>query len=67
MALPAPAEEAVVRFVRRDALAQLMDINYVATAPVGARLVAEATEEGKLIAACHGMVYRRHEHFTEGA
>ncbi len=61
-----------------------MDINYVATAPVGARLVAEAseeylgnrtalyhmavrTEEGKLIAACHGMVYRRHERFADGA
>jgi len=59
-----------------------MDINYVATAPGGARLVAEASEEylgnpalyhmavrtveGKLIA-CHGMVYRRHERFADGA
>jgi len=66
------------------AFALHVDINYVATAPVGARLLAEAaeeflgnrtalyhlsvtTEDGKLIAACHGMVYRKREHFVGDA
>ena len=63
------------------AFALHVDINFLATAPVGARLLAEATEEhlgnrtglyhmrvmteeGTLIAACHGMAYRRREHLA---
>ena len=66
------------------ALALHVDINFLTTAPVGARLLAEATEEylgnrtalyhmrvttedGTLIAACHGMVYRKREQFLESA
>lgn len=66
------------------ALALHVDINFLNTAPVGAKLLAEATEEylgnrtalyhlsvttedGTLIAACHGMVYRKQERFLENA
>jgi len=67
----------------QTAVALNVNVSFLAAAPVGTRLYAEATEEslgrrtalyrlavvtedGNLVALCHGTVYRKNERFVEG-